>query len=320
MKCTICDSKTIKEKIITRAKKKQNIFICNKCDFEFFLHNPYEKLRKNKLDISRLTKAGIKIDSITNQFKHGQIQSKNYIKQYLNNNDKKKRVLDIGCSYGYFLYEIKKFGCKPYGVELNQKQKYFIKKKLKIRCEENIEKYQKENLTFDKVFLFYSLEYIPNPVNYISNLIQILSVGGEVIIITPNKNDILKRVIDNQNYKNFFYDENSINYFSIKSLEKIMKLLKVRKYKIKTNQGYSLINLFNWYVNGKPMKSSFVGEDNFFEDFLKKIKISKDKKNKNNTKKIKNEMLKFFVACEKNYEKILEKNRIGNQIILKIKK
>ena len=46
MKCSICDSKTIKEKIITRAKKKQNIFICNKCDFEFFLHNPYEKLRK----------------------------------------------------------------------------------------------------------------------------------------------------------------------------------------------------------------------------------------------------------------------------------
>ena len=101
------------------------------------------------------------------------------------------------------------------------KKIFYQKKKLKIRCEENIEKYQKENLTFDKVFLFYSLEYIPNPVNYISNLIQILSVGGEVIIITPNKNDILKRVIDNQNYKNFFYDENSINYFSIKSLKRL---------------------------------------------------------------------------------------------------
>ena len=50
-----------------------------------------KSLGKNKLDISRLTKAGIKIDSITNQFKYGQIQSRNYIKQYLNNNDKKKR-------------------------------------------------------------------------------------------------------------------------------------------------------------------------------------------------------------------------------------
>jgi len=317
MSCNICKSKTKKKKILTRSNKKLYVHICSKCDYEFFTHDPYQKLKKNKLDISRLKKAGLKIQTISDQFKNGQTQSKKYIKQYINKFDKRKKILEIGCSYGYFLYELKKYGCKPYGVELNNTQIHFIRKKLKIRCEESIEKYLSENIIFDKIFLFYSLEYIPNPKKYIINLYRLLRKGGEIVIITPNKNDILKDLIDNQNYKNFFYDENSINYFSIKSLKKILNFIKIKKFNIKSAQEYSLINLFNWHINGKPMKSNFVGEDKYFEEFLQKIKITK----KNKTlMKIEKEILKIFLNLKKDYKKVLQKYNFGNQILLKIKK
>ena len=107
MSCNICKSKTKKKKILTRSNKKLYVHICSKCDYEFFTHDPYQKLKKNKLDISRLKKAGLKIQTISDQFKNGQTQSKKYIKQYINKFDKRKKILEIGCSYGYFLYELK---------------------------------------------------------------------------------------------------------------------------------------------------------------------------------------------------------------------
>ena len=82
MSCNICKSKTKKKKILTRSNKKLYVHICSKCDYEFFTHDPYQKLKKNKLDISRLKKAGLKIQTISDQFKNGQTQSKKYIKQY----------------------------------------------------------------------------------------------------------------------------------------------------------------------------------------------------------------------------------------------
>ena len=65
------------------------------------------------------------------------------------------------------------------------------------------------------------------------------------------------------------------------------------------------------------MKSNFVGEDKYFEEFLQKIKITK----KNKTlMKIEKEILKIFLNLKKDYKKVLQKYNFGNQILLKIKK
>ena len=101
-----CVTKIVK----TRARKQLRLFYCKKCDFEFFSHNPEKNLKLNKLDVSRLKKAGIKVPSVKEDFKNGMAQSKNYLKKYINRGDKKNNILEVGSSWGYFLSLLKDFG------------------------------------------------------------------------------------------------------------------------------------------------------------------------------------------------------------------
>ena len=97
-----------KKKIITRSGAKKILYHCKKCDFDFFLHDPKKNLVDNKLDVSRLHKAGISIPRISEEYKNGLRQSEEYIKRYINKSDKSHKILEIGCGLGYFLELAKK--------------------------------------------------------------------------------------------------------------------------------------------------------------------------------------------------------------------
>ena len=318
MYCKICKKNTKTKNVVSRSNVKRKIYICSSCDYEFFTHNPNRKLSLNKLDISRLKKAGLRIPKKSEQFDNGVKQSKKYFHEYLNSNDKTKKILEVGCSLGYFLFTLKKFGFKKiYGLEINNDHKKYVQKKLKIKCETDLKNYESKKLLFDKIFLFYSFEYIVDPSDYLKRLVALLSKKGEIIMITPNKNDVLRNILLLKSYQNFFYEDNSINYFSIKSLINILKQLPSTKFKIYTKQGYSLINLFNWFLNNKPSKSNFVGEDIFFDNFLSQLN---EKKRNFRDNKISKDLYNFLKKTDFIYKKKINNNNLGNQIVLKIKK
>lgn len=75
--------------------------------------------------------------------------------------------------------------------------------------------------------------------------------------------------------------------------------------------------MFNWFLNKKPISSAWVGEDSIFKNFVDEI--IKNKKNYKDNLFSKN-LYNFFIKTNNNYKKSLEKNRLGNQIILKIHK
>ena len=236
-------------------------------------------------------------------------QSEEYIKKHLTN--KKINILEIGSSWGYFLLCAKKKGHKCTGVEINEIRRKYINKNLKINCFANIE--ELKNSKFDKIFLFYSLEYISKPLNYLKKLKNYLRKGGEIIIYTPNKNDHLNCLADLKEYDKFFYEENSINYFSQKSLKNLCKKI-TNNYSVILLQGYSIINLINWLLHKKPFSTGYVGKDNFLKEIISKLK-AKTKSQENIVKKIKNKFIKFDFFFKKN----LILNNISNIILLKIK-
>ena len=319
MLCKICDNLANKKLVLTRSGKKIAVFFCNKCDFEFFNYNPIKNLEANKLDIFRLYKAGLRIPSKNIDFLNGLRQSKTYINDHLFKERRKKlNILDIGCSWGSFLYSVKKLGHNPFGIELNKIRINFVKKKLKIACESNLDFYEKENIKFDYIFLIYSIEYFIDPKNYIIRLLKNLKKNGKIIIITPNKNDLLMRVLKEEKYSNFFYDVNSVNYFSSKSLEKLLQLLKVKKYNMHYRQGYSLVNFFNWFFFKKPFFTGYVGEDRFIEDIIKKLNNSY--KNSKEYKKPILRFAKFIKEISNDYKLLATKNKLANIITLEIYK
>lgn len=306
--CNICSGKTQKYKVKTRTKKKLFINKCKICDYEFFLDEKKKNLIQNKLDKLRLKSAGLKLIDKNSDFINGLKQSKNYINYYLPK--QKIRILDVGCSWGYFLKLAKKKGHKCYGLELNNVRRNYVNHKLRINCYQELN--QLKNLKFNKIFLFYSLEYIKDPLNFLLKLKSFLLPKGEIIIYTPNKNDHVNNLLKLKEYENFFYEENSINYFSPKSFEKLCKKVS-RKYKIKVFQGYSLINLINWHFHKKPFSSGYVGEDKFIDEFIADINV------KNGKLKREEFILKKLIYKTNNYfKKFLEKNKIANIIVAKI--
>ena len=113
MKCWICESNTEKRTVKLRSGSNAVLLYCKKCEFEFFDHDITKKLIDDGLDTSRLKNAGLDIPKFKKDFQNGEKQSIEYIKKYLNKNDIGKNILEIGCSWGYFLETAKKFGVIP---------------------------------------------------------------------------------------------------------------------------------------------------------------------------------------------------------------
>lgn len=312
--CKICLKGVKFKNVLTRSKSVKKVYYCSNCDFEFFDFNPKKNLEDNKLDIFRLKKAGLKTSSLKENFKSSLAQSKFYVNNYLNKSDKKKNILEVGCAHGSFLFEAKKFGCRVVGLEINNLLRSNLNKNLGIKCLKTISQLKKEKLKFKKIFLFYSFEYFTNFKEDLKLLYSLLEPKGEIVIITPNKNDIFKSIYLNKAYENFFYDINSINYFSPKSINSLMKILNFKKFKIIIRQGYSFMNFIHWCLNNRPIKTGYVGEDDFLQKTIKNFR--KIKKYQATTKK----MINFLIMTETFFKNYLKNNEIGNQIILKIKK
>jgi SAM-dependent methyltransferase len=315
MFCKLCKKNTKKKLIKTRSNKKSTLFFCKDCDFEFFKFNPEKNLKNNKLDISRLQKAGLKIPKRNQDFLNGLEQSKLYIKKFLNVK-KKLKILEVGCSWGYFLYLTKKIGHSSYGLELNNIRVSFIEKILKIVCKNNLNYYENNLYKFDRIFLFYSFEYINDPLIYISRLYRLLNKNGQIILITPNKNDILKKTLLIKSYNNFFYDDNSVNYFSVKSLKKVVILNKIKRFSVALEQGYSLINFFNWFNFNKPFFTGSVGEDKYVDKTVDHLSINLE--NKNSYKGAIKSLIRLIKKSSISFKNIAIKNNLANKIVLKI--
>jgi 2-polyprenyl-3-methyl-5-hydroxy-6-metoxy-1,4-benzoquinol methylase len=314
--CPACGDKNKKRHIATKARNEKKIIVneCCNCQHQYIKFNPTVGLLNDKLDESRLKSAGLEIPPLEKDFENGIIQNKEYIRSYFNEKDKKTNILEIGSSWGYFLKLVQNYGCNAYGIEINGTRCKHVNEKLRIPCFQYLERIEELGLKFKKIFLFYVLEYIQDPVDYINRLIKILDKNGEIVIITPNQNDVLKDVYENKSFNSFFYDEYAINYFTKNSLEVMCSRLKKIKFKINNKQGYSVCNHINWEINNKPTTTGMVGGDRFIEQISSNLNINQ---NKNKLAKVIDKILRDF---DKTYRNKIELAGYGNQLILQLKK
>ena len=101
--CKICGQISKSSDKQVRGGEILQLYSCQDCNFEFFSHNPEEKLFNDQLDHSRLEGAGLVIPEIQEDYNNGLEQSYNYTKEFLDESDIGKNILEIGCSWGYFL-------------------------------------------------------------------------------------------------------------------------------------------------------------------------------------------------------------------------
>jgi len=310
--CTICGASSNSRTIDVRGNKRMGIYHCEICDFDFFVNDPTKGLADDKLDESRLKSAGLDIPSIEKDFANGIKQSQHYMETLVDESDKGKNILEIGCSVGYFLQLLKDYGAIPYGVELNLGRTQYVNEHLGIPCFETLEKCEAKQIKFKKIFLFYVLEYIPDPVNYFKRLINMLEEGGSIIVISPNLDDFLKDGWQNPGFNKFFYDEFAINYFTVKATRRFAELIPVKNFDLYTKQGYSFLNHTSWYLTNAPRTTGIVGGDTFLDNVVELFRTS--------PVSFKEDMITLINKFDSEYKKIIEANDFGNRIYLILNK
>lgn len=314
-KCWICDNKTIIKSLKTRDNKRRIINICLKCDFYFFKKSFSDLVTSNKFEKARLGTAGLKIPTLKADFKNGLIQSHGYVKRFISKSDRSKNILEIGCSWGYFLKLLKQRGIKAVGLEINPIRAAYVSENLDIPCYQQLESIEKKKITFHKIFLFYTIQYIPQPREYFNRLLNLLEKNGTIYLVTPNLNDILNVIWKNKRYAEFFFEKKTVACYSVTAIKRLMTELNRStyiSYHLETCQEYSFLNHLNWYFTGKPRTTGIVGGDRYVADVSKILCLSK--------KKLGRELNGCLKEFDSKYRVLIEKYNLGNQMILKIKK
>ncbi len=313
--CSICGEAARERPVKVRSGKEMTLWHCSPCAFDFFAHDPTRELAANKLDESRLKAAGLDIPAVERDFENGTAQSRAYIPEYIEAADRGRNVLEIGCSWGYFLKLAAAAGARPHGVELNTIRAAYVNEKLGIPCDTSLEACEARGLKFRKIFLFYVLEYVPNPVAYLQRLVNMLEPGGALVMITPNLDDALKDLWRNEAFGRFFYDEHAVNYMTACTADRMLARVKGVKPEVLTRQGYSFVNHVTWFLTDAPRTTGVVGGDNFVRGILGQLRPEGavnggDARHQALAARLADLLATFDVE----YRRAIEAERYGNQI------
>jgi 2-polyprenyl-3-methyl-5-hydroxy-6-metoxy-1,4-benzoquinol methylase len=168
-----------------------------------------------------------------------------------------KKLLDIGCGTGEFLFNANKKDWNTVGVELNDNAR-------KKALDKNLEIYKSlddlNNKKFDVITLWHVLEHLPNLDEQINKIRSLLNNNGTLIIAVPNY-----KSYDAQYYKEFWaaYDTpRHLWHFSQNAIKNIFKNKKIKV--VKTIPMY-----FDSYYVSLLSEKYKSGSSNYFKAFYR---------------------------------------------------
>ncbi|MCP9787669.1 methyltransferase domain-containing protein [Cyanobium sp. Maggiore-St4-Cus] len=127
------------------------------------------------------------------------------------------RLLDIGCSSGYFLSIAAQEGLDAFGIEPNaQEARYAVTNGIKV-IGSTIDDLSPDEQGFDVISLWDVLEHIREPVSYVANLRNLLSNKGLVFVQVPTSDSLAARILRDD--CNMFDGIEHLTLFSSRSLD-----------------------------------------------------------------------------------------------------
>lgn len=104
-----------------------------------------------------------------------------------------KRLLDIGCGYGFFLHEMTQRGWHVEGIEVSSTGREYARKNLGLAIHSKLlENINFPDASFDVVTLFYVIEHVHDPGKILREVHRILKPDGMVLLRWPHSTPIIK--------------------------------------------------------------------------------------------------------------------------------
>lgn len=108
-----------------------------------------------------------------------------------------RRLLDVGCSCGFFLETALRHGFDPYGIEFSAKAigaaAESVRPRITLGDAEQLLSRAEE--PYDVVAAFDILEHMRDPLAFVTTLRRLLRPGGLLVLTTPDTDHILRRIM-----------------------------------------------------------------------------------------------------------------------------
>jgi 2-polyprenyl-3-methyl-5-hydroxy-6-metoxy-1,4-benzoquinol methylase len=157
-------------------------------------------------------------------------------------------VLEIGSSTGYFLDDLRGQVKSVTGVEPSEAYREYANA-AGIRTWASLA--ELKGRRFDALMLYYVLEHLRDPVDYLRGLQPYLRSEGRVFIEVPNVDDALLRLYPIPAFGPFYWQKAHYHYFSRGTMQAVLERagFVVRLIPV---QRYDLSNHMTWMATGKP--------------------------------------------------------------------
>lgn len=135
-----------------------------------------------------------------------------------------RRILDVGCSYGFFLKAAESRGWQTQGIELGrQAANYAAAHGVSVRNEDVQDVDWKALGTFDAIYMSFVLEHLPNPAEILNRVKTALAPGGIFCAEVPNDfNPFQKIVREGLGAPPYWVaPDHHLNYFTPDSLKRL---------------------------------------------------------------------------------------------------
>lgn len=251
LKCQVCDSaKYEKRYIITRSEGTFRIVKCSNCGHIY--QNPRLNEKHIKKSYDKQKEFYRSMPRKNNRKSFELICSKRLKKiESFFIHPSHLKILDIGCAFGTFVETAEKMGWEAHGVELSKHIASFAKNKMHLKVfNGTLEKarYQKE--FFDVITMFDVIEHVPDPKKTLMECNRILKNQGLIVIQTPAV-DSLYSMIKGKHWD--YFGLQHLNYFSTKSMEKILEAAGFKIIKIYYGDEIGFINSIRAYFLNKEI-------------------------------------------------------------------
>jgi len=262
MKCTICDGTDLTLLTNELRNSEGEVYFCADCDLGLLkpLHTDMKKYYdgeyREKFTCS-LEVPSSDPEGIFNATKGFQQDRLDIIKPYAGSGSS---LLDVGCSAGQFLSNVKDFFERCVGLELDSRCAAFVRERLGIEVkEEELGPEMFGDAEFDFATSFHVMEHTLDPIAFLSEMKRIVKPGGTIFIEVPNHQDPLLKLWKVPAYESFYYREAHTHYFSSKSLEKLCGIVGLEVREVRYLQDYNAFNHWYWHFNNAPQKDGSFG-------------------------------------------------------------
>lgn len=151
---------------------------------------------------------------------------------------KNGRLLEIGCSYGKFLYTMKKLGWQCDGIEMSQHASTIGRSLFNLNIvSKNIDEVEFDSNIYDAIIMRMVLEHVHSPNTVLKKIAHCLKPGGQLIIIVPDISGFEARL-----FGRYFYSlhlPNHLYHFSPETLNEYLKKHDLRINKIYHHRSYA---------------------------------------------------------------------------------